>query len=530
MVTLQRHGDGVPPDHLDGAILIDAESAWVAQGTPQEVGLVEAALGREVCTPIAAGVLLVRFGNCVGQVEDAGPLGRLVIRSGKWHERDFDTLLQDLSRVTAALPFAASTSSALPYERTVVGAQDAAYHAFVWLRHALLREEDSELHDAIEGILRSPHRRLVRTTREVPVELAGHLGTRSLDDVASGRWPLVSSRMGFMAGGRQVLPVRIDETLARESVDTAENRFVKAFLEECAGVVDLVRQRLGRGDGAAAHRVKSDCARLIEVIRTWRRSPIWREVGLLTHFPESSTVLQRRSEYRSVLRHHQMIRLGSRVPIDPTVSRRLLDSKDVAALYELWSAFVVLDEVGAILGRPSHVARVVTDSWSATVRWGLIARWSDGTELAYNGTYTRTTGFHGKSRSLRLRPDVALNVATGPNAGLHLFDAKFRLDGTLDPDLEDDDTTYKHSDLWKMHAYRDAIPAARTAWVVYPGAEDAVFFDDGRRGLSTLMDGPLDGVGALSLRPDSGRGALRCVLRHALLKPVAVAREVPSDA
>lgn len=522
MATLRRRTDDALPERVGGSLLIDAESEWVAEGSPQELADIYGALGAGVCTRVAAGVVLLRFGNQVGRVGNAGPLGPLLVRSGKWGESDYDALLEDLARVTAALPFASTAPSSLPYERTELNARDVLYHAFVWLRHALLRERRSELHEAIDGILRAPHRRLVRTGREVPVEVAGRLRSRTLDDVASGRWPLVTSPSGFVAGDRRVLPTRVEEELARESADTAENRFVKAFLTECARVVELVRGELGQGEDAFARRIRTDCDALAEVLVLWRRAPIWREVGVMAHFPASSTVLHRRMEYRTVLRHQQMLRLGSRVPLDPETSRKLLEAKDIATLYEMWAAFAVLDAVREVVGRPAHVARVVVDQKGATVAWGLVARWGDGTALAYNHTYTRTAGFHGTSRSLRLRPDVALYVPKGPNAGLHLFDAKFRLDGTLDPEADDDETSYKRSDLHKMHAYRDAIPAARSAWVLYPGSEDAAFFDDARTGLATVAAGPIAGVGALSLRPDGARTSLRAVLEAATAKPNAL--------
>ncbi|MEQ1505466.1 MAG: DUF2357 domain-containing protein [Myxococcota bacterium] len=510
MAILRCRSDGSPPPASPRGWVVDAESDWVAAGTAEEMAAVRAALGPAVCSPISAEVLLIRFGNSVG-VSEAGPLGRLVVRTGKWGDDDYDLLLEDLSRVTASLPFASTAPSALPYERTVLDAPVVLYHAFVWLRHAILRDAHRELHDALEGIVRSPHRRLVRTAREVPVELAGRLGARALSDIACGRWPLTESRVGFEVQGRRILPRRVEEELVQESVDTAENRFVKAFLGECAWVVDAVGRRLGSGDGALARRVRADCTRLAEALGSWRRASIWSEIGSMTHFPVSSTVVQRRSEYQVVLRHHQMLRLGSRVPLDPETTTRLLESKDIATMYELWSAFALLGEVRAILGPATHTTKVVVDNRGASVRWGVVARWADGTELAYNATFTAGMGFHGRSRSLRVRPDVAIFVPTGPAAGLHLFDAKFRLEGTLDPDT-DDEVGYKPGDLHKMHAYRDAIPTARSAWVLYPGGEAAAFLDDGRRGLDDLGAGPVEGVGALPLRPGLGRDGVRAVL------------------
>lgn len=501
-----------------GMLRLDAESEWVVEGTAEEVAEVAADLGSAVCKRVASGVALLRFGNSVGQVERAGGLGALSIHSGKWAETDYDALLEDLSRVTAALPFAPASASSLPYERSEIDTEDVLYHAFIWLRHALLRDSHSELRDAVEGILRDPHRRLVRISREVPVELAGRLGARALEDVAASRWPVIESRLGFVVGGRRLLPLRVTEDHAHESVDTAENRFAKAFLDECAWVVDRVRTHLGVGADTLARRVSFDCDRLAEILGPWRRAAMWGAVGPMVHFPAASSVLQRRSEYRAVLRHHLMLRLGSRVPLDPSTTRKLLESKDIATLYELWATFTIMDEVTAILGPPHESARVVVNHRAASVSRGLVVRWADGTALAYNHTYTRGQGFQGKSRSLQVRPDIALSVPSGPNAGLHLFDAKFRLKGTLDPEHEAEDTSYQHDDLHKMHAYRDVIPNARTAWAVYPGAHHDAFFDDGRRGLGALNGGLLAGVGALSLRPAAGRAGLRAVLLSATAK------------
>ena len=519
MLTVHRHSDGAEPTRTPGGLCLDAEAEWIVEGSHEEIAAIVSDLGASVCRQLGKSVVLLRFGNSVGRVDPAGALGPLIVHSGKWTEQDYDRLLEDLSRVTAALPFAPTAASSLPYERSEIDTSDVLYHAFVWLRHALLREHDTELRDALEGIMRAPHRRLMRTTREVPVEIAGRLGSRAIDDVASGRWPVAENQRGFAVGGRRVLPLRVEEDLGSESVDTTENRFVKFFLNECAWVVDRVRRHLGYGDGSLARRVNCDCDRLAKILSAWQRASMWSEVGVMAHFPAASSVLQRRSEYRAVLRHHLMLRLGSRVPLDPNTTRKLLESKDIATLYELWATFILLDEVTALIGVPHEMARVVVDHKAASISWGLVARWSDGTALAYNHTYTRQKGFHGTSRSLRLRPDVALFVPSRPKDSLHLFDAKFRLHGTLDPEADEDETSYKRSDLHKMHAYRDAIPAAHTSWVLYPGAEDVAFFDDGREGLAAVAQGTLKGVGALSLRPGFGHTALRAVLEAAVVKP-----------
>ena len=60
-----------------------------------------------------------------------------------------------------------------------------------------------------------------------------------------------------------------------------------------------------------------------------------------------------------------------------------------------------------------------------------------------------------------------------------------------------------------MHAYRDAIPAARTAWILYPGDDFRTFYVDPN-------EPGRGGVGAVPLVPGGGDGAIREVLRGLL--------------
>ena len=67
-----------------------------------------------------------------------------------------------------------------------------------------------------------------------------------------------------------------------------------------------------------------------------------------------------------------------------------------------------------------------------------------------------------------LIPDIALRVPDGPNAGLHLFDAKFRVHALTavgvaadDKDADDEKAreragSFKRAYIYKMHPYRDA--------------------------------------------------------------------------
>ncbi|HEY6554048.1 MAG TPA: nuclease domain-containing protein, partial [Vicinamibacteria bacterium] len=198
--------------------------------------------------------------------------------------------------------------------------------------------------------------------------------------------------------------------------------------------------------------------------------------------------------------HFARLRLAARIPLDREVVRRLLEARDVAELYELWCFFTMVRGVEEVLGPPAHADAFTWRTPDLVIRHGFRVSWPDGTSLVYNRSFTPSDR---RSYSVTLRPDVTLEA---PGAGLHLFDAKFRLESPalLMDDNEDDDRrrSFKRDDLYKMHTYRDAIPGARSVWVLYPGTETR-FFGTGH----TRWDGtgrppePLEGVGAVSLKP-----------------------------
>ena len=139
----------------------------------------------------------------------------------------------------------------------------------------------------------------------------------------------------------------------------------------------------------------------------------------------------------------------------------------------------------------------------------------------YNQHFSRSRPRRRHSYSVPLRPDITLLVPDGRKSHLHLFDAKFRVHGLADvgfagSDKDGDDEkageragTFKRGDIYKMHAYRDAIPDARSVWILYPGGEFRFFGVPGGGGLSgsQAVSSPeglpetVEGVGAIPLAP-----------------------------
>jgi predicted component of viral defense system (DUF524 family) len=509
-VTLRRRGDDAPAAPRPDGWSVDAEHEWIVEGCETLVSEVANAVGR-IGQRLSAGLLLLVFRNAVGR-HNAGPLGTLHVHSGKWTDLHYARMLEDIATWSTALPFQASAPSALPYARTEVEAPDVLYHAFVWLRHVILERPDAPLAGALRSILRDPHRRMEAVDRVVAAELATRLSPRALQEVAYGVRALQRVPRGRGLGGGNLFPREISERVSTPTPDTAENRFVKAFLDSCGFIVEAMRRRMAGLATAPARAIRQDCISIEGELAPIQRHRLWEDVGEMLFFPASSTVLQRRPAYREVLRHHILMRSASRaLPLHQEEVAQLLEVKNIERLYELWTAFAVIDAVTAQRGPPDKAARIHYGDLSSKLGSGLLATWSDGTEVAYNATFTASDGFHGRSWSLTLRPDCCI---WSPETGLHLLDAKFKVSGSLATE-DEAGATAKKDDLHKMHAYRDAISGARSAWVMYPGATTAVWTPP-----SAL--GPLEGVGAVPVIPGAHHEELRALVVRMLELPAAM--------
>ena len=369
--------------------------------------------------------------------------------------------------MASALPFAAGTASALPYDRSIAARENVLYHDFVYLRHVL----SEQLLPALNTILQEPHRRFERTTRQVPLELAHRIDPSGLVGMLSARTPFArpstpSPTVAALATRfRGHVPLFVEQSEILTSLDTSENRFIKSFLNIIAGLIEAMRRAVAERKLAAAftRSLLSDCQQLERSLLPIRRHSMWAEVGDMTHVPASSTVLQRRRGYREVYRHFARMRLASRVPISEELIRDLLETKNIALLYELWAFFSVVRHVQQLLGPSSRAGAPQTDAMQIRVPWDLQVEWSNEVRLYYNSWFSRPRPLPRRSYSVPLRPDIALELPSGLNAGWHLFDAKFKLkwldsappgsaeveDEDLERDKEERRGIYSRGDLYK---------------------------------------------------------------------------------
>jgi uncharacterized protein len=518
-----RFGAAVAKD-VPGGVVLRGEVEWIVEGGEAEIaGLLGAVAGLGVS--VSARAAIVKFGNVVGTFA-LGQLGAVRVECGKWGEEVFDALLDDLTERALALPFSATQAAGVPHDRSIADRGDILLHAFLYARHLLL-DADRALPRALDLVVRDPHRRFRPERASVDLGSARRVDARTLARVAMGADGVAcatgdAAQSALARALRGHLPAHVDVPRVEDTFDTAENRFVLEFLGQLRGIIDRVERRARAKAKPASFwtRAVNDCEAMRRVLGPFERHDMWNDVGRMGHVPFGSLVLQRRRGYKDILRHHLALRAAARIPFDRTTVERLLGLKDVATLYELWCYFAVVDAVAQVVGRRPDDADAMNAQDEVDLGHGFRVTWNGGPTVYYNLSFTPKKAPPRLSASLRLRPDIVVDIERDGQRELHVFDAKLRIDGVppsgeredSDDDAEVSVLSFRNDDIAKMHAYRDALPHVRSARVLYPGneARDFPALEPDAR--------DADGVGAIPLVPGEACAELGNVLMRILGK------------
>ena len=526
---LREYVSGSRAPIYDDRFRLECEREWVAEGDRIQLEELAGALPSHSYKWAGSRALVLNLVNSVGVI-DLPHLGDVELVSRKFGANEFETMLRELTESATGLPFAAGETASRWYNTEATPHDEVLYHAFVYLRYVLSDRapEEARLLPALEVILREPHRFWRTYLRDVPTETLTRVDGRTpLDLVTRTGVPVLASslsRSGASLARRLggSLPTTMSERRIRTTTNTPENRFVKAFVGQSRVIIGRMRSSvMSRRPNRFRRNVLADCGWMEESLLPIAGHSMWEEVGRMTRIPFSSTILQRRRGYRQVLQHFTRIRLAPTIPLDEMGMRDLLELKNIAVLYELWAFFRIVRVIADREGPPRRAGRFTSDEFGVNLPAGVAFEWASGMRLAYNKQFSRTRSASDHSYSVPLRPDITLQIKEGGNSGLHLFDSKFRVRvladvglAASDKDVPDEKAreragTFRRGDIYKMHAYRDAIPDARSVWILYPGTEFA-FFDalgghasTSRQSFASPEDLPtkLEGVGAVPLSP-----------------------------
>ncbi len=413
------------------------------------------------------------------------------------------------------------------------------YQRFIFVRSLF---KNQEFEEAVQKVISNPATKWEEEIEQKDVRSVRRFTSKNIRELVSGPNRMELSKS---IGKLTSIPVKISSNRKVESVDTQENRFIKHILASFQDFCETILPKLTYAKlTREAEEVQSFSQRLDNLLN----QPFFKEINRPNSLKLNSPILQRRSGYRELLRawlrFHVTAQLSWKFDNDQD-NLFTGGKKDIASLYEYWVFFVLFKTLTEKYGDYSRKSPkdwieglIVSDSK------GLGLMLQEGKTKAFEFEYTQgkrpltikfyynrsfpgnrkypaNKGFGSYSKSFR--PDYTLSIwpsslkqdeAEEKESIVHIhFDAKYKVDYSFfkeDQPQNDDEVTeiiervekeerqgiYKNVDLYKMHAYKDAIRRSGGAYILYPGTSSEA---PPYRGFHEIIPG----VGAFSVRPNN---------------------------
>ncbi len=463
------------------------------------------------------------------------------VRSVKMdYQTDYKTMLHDITSHFTDLVMMQGAPVTQRFEVDPNENSNTLYQQFAFMKSLV---DSEEFEEALNKILYNPIHKWTGTTVEKDICSVKRLGRQELKQIASSKNRLPLGE-GTTIGDRiNSVPRRLSVSYKKDTVDVAENRFVKFVLQSFSSFCSTIQQCKN-----ASPRLKTEAELTANKLTGWLSREFFLDVSNLQTMTLNSPALQRKEGYREVLQAWMMSKLAAQITWKGGDNVYQAGKRNVAALYEYWVFFKLLDIVKQTfhleLKEDDEKKLVKTDKdhinlelkQGRRIMIGGVYRTATRllkVRLYYNRTFS-TSDQLDKSGSwtTAMRPDYTLSIWPGnieedeaeeQDLIVHIhFDAKYKLNRILlsekdpdethtfvdeDADLSEEDLLmnqekqeeekgiYKRVDLLKMHAYKDAIRRTSGAYILYPGSEHKPPL----KGFHEI----LPGLGAFCMRPNS---------------------------
>ncbi|MBQ3739357.1 MAG: DUF2357 domain-containing protein [Bacteroidales bacterium] len=463
------------------------------------------------------------------------------VRSVKMDYRtDYKTMLHDITSHFTDLVMMQGAPVTQRFEVDPNENSNTLYQQFAFMKSLV---DSEEFEEALNKILYNPIHKWTGTTVEKDICSVKKLGRQELKQISSSKNRLPLGEERTIGDHINSVPRRLSVSYKKDTVDVAENRFVKFVLQSFSSFCSTIQQCKN-----ASPRLKTEAELTANKLTGWLSRDFFLDVSNLQTMTLNSPALQRKEGYREVLQAWMMSKLAAQITWKGGDNVYQAGKRNVAALYEYWVFFKLLDIVKQTfhleLKEDDEKKLVKTDKdhinlelkQGRRIMIGGVYRTATRllkVRLYYNRTFS-TSDQLDKSGSwtTAMRPDYTLSIWPGnieedeaeeQDLIVHIhFDAKYKLNRILlsekdpdethtfvdeDADLSEEDLLmnqekqeeekgiYKRVDLLKMHAYKDAIRRTSGAYILYPGSEHKPPL----KGFHEI----LPGLGAFCMRPNS---------------------------
>ena len=462
------------------------------------------------------------------------------VRSVKMDYRtDYKTMLHDITSHFTDLVMMQGAPVTQRFEVDPNENSNTLYQQFAFMKSLI---DSDEFEEALNKILYNPIHKWTGTTIEKDICSIKKIGRQELKQIASSKNRLPLGEGTTIGDHIDSVPRRLLVSYKKDTIDVVENRFVKFVLQSFSSFCSMIQQCKN-----ASPRLITEAELTANKLTGWLSRSFFLDVSNLQTMALNSPALQRKEGYREVLQAWMMSKLAAQITWKGGDNVYQAGKRNVAALYEYWVFFKLLDIVKETfhleLTEEDEKKLVKTDKdhinlelkQGHTKMIGGLFREASRTlnvRLYYNRTFGTSDNLDASgSWTTAMRPDYTLSIWSGDiteaeaeeeDLIVHIhFDAKYKLNKILlddrlpdethtfeddDADLSEDDLLmnqekreeekgiYKRVDLLKMHAYKDAIRRTSGAYILYPGSENKRL-----KGFHEV----LPGLGAFCLSPNS---------------------------
>lgn len=386
------------------------------------------------------------------------------------YNKHYPQMIGDLSKYASGIIF--ELNSPIYQEFILENENQGPYEKFMLLEY-ILREEN--LPSVIEYLSKNLNSTLKSIKEEIPISFASNI---TPNDLISG---ILDAEELY-----DDLPLRINETKYEDTIDTLENRFYKYFLELINDLIDDLLIKIN--DGYVHDKLKT----YKQEFNYYLSKQYFKEISRLNHIPLNSQVLQKKEGYRDILSYYLMFEFGFKINWKELSDKFKGHEKKVYELYEYWCYFKLIEIMQDLCDCKVNFEDIFTisnDGISIELREGINKSFNYNEieiELLYNKTFKNADQRY-NSYSVNLKPDYTLRVHGDEIFFIH-FDAKYK--------LHVDSDKFKNEDIVKMHTYKDAIPNSIGAYILYPGSDDEIYYENNEN---------IESVGAFGLIPGEER-------------------------
>lgn len=439
------------------------------------------------------------------------------------YRQDYQKMLEDITSYYTELVMIQGAPVSQKFEVDFTKDRKTLYQKFAFVKSIV---ESETFGDAIHKIQSNPVRKWTETTVERHICNVKRMGRDAMKQISRNpnRVDVSDMNMGY---GFSSMPRTIRVPYKKDTVDTLENQFVKyvlmSFMSFCSHIQTLKN---------ANERLKKEASITAGILASYLSLSLFRDVSMPSLLSLNSPALQRKEGYREVLQAWLIFDLAAKLSWHGGDDVYDAGKRNVAALYEYWLFFKLMEVISSIFNispeDKKNLVKTDADEINLELKQGKMKMvhgvYDAGVRklnvrFYYNRTFKGAGGIlEAGSWTRTMRPDYTLSVWPGDidekeaereDLIVHIhFDAKYKLNKVFLKNEDEDDSeeclnkekeqqelgVYKEVDLFKMHAYKDAIRRTGGAYILYPGTENETM-----EGFHEIIPG----LGAFCIKPNS---------------------------